>query len=694
MRAPKLGTAAGTISRFALVVFALLPVLAGWEHPLLIFLVFAVLFAGFLCDRHYELSRPAYLLLRVLGWLPVLYVFLAISLLDQPLLLTLANTFLGWLLLYSFAAARRGYVMTMNLMAGLVLFLVSLTNRDFLLLLGFVVYFLTFLPAAAEAALLAAARKRDAVIADNTPGVNLRHAARSFLFAGGALLVVTALFLFAPRAELAALKSIGRTNIYQARMDLFRVGNGGRPLDHRVMMQVRTPVRGNYRGQVFSFFTGLLWKAGAGDPAPLPATGDPRRPIPLPAAGAEQWTGRRRPVVQEFAHQPGFTTPLHFALLQPAEIRTDEKILARAPDGAILGLPRPNQRYAVVSNVPESPRQAGAPNRLDRQQQAEYLQLPPHLSPRVRDLAQRIAGNRADDYQKARALAAHLRTRCRYDLNVTMPLMRVPEITDHFLFTTRAGFCEHFATALTVLCRCVGIPARLVTGFAPGEYDPDRDLSVVRALHAHAWTEVFLRDRGWYTFDATPPGAFPADAGQLGDDLAGRLGAWSNRLYNFVDADQDRARELSLALARLPLVYLQSASAAAGPGAAFVGVALLLLFLLLPGALLWRRARRQRAAAAAAADPVRRLFAAIRAALARAGLPDHPALTPREFAGQRPDPLPPPWRPIREELAALVPDYYRWRFDPREDTPRPAGLIAELERLGERGRELAPGKER
>ncbi|MBN4053296.1 DUF3488 domain-containing transglutaminase family protein [Haliea sp. AH-315-K21] len=74
---------------------------------------------------------------------------------------------------------------------------------------------------------------------------------------------------------------------------------------------------------------------------------------------------------------------------------------------------------------------------------------------------------------------------------------------DEFLFNTREGFCEHYASSFTFLMRAVGIPARVVTGYQGGEYNPYDDTLAVRQYDAHAWSEVWLQDQGWVRVDPT-----------------------------------------------------------------------------------------------------------------------------------------------------------------------------------------------
>lgn len=74
---------------------------------------------------------------------------------------------------------------------------------------------------------------------------------------------------------------------------------------------------------------------------------------------------------------------------------------------------------------------------------------------------------------------------------------------DDFLFNSQQGFCEHYAAAFTVLMRSAGIPARVVAGYQGGEINPVGNYLVVRQYHAHAWTEVWLQDKGWIRIDPT-----------------------------------------------------------------------------------------------------------------------------------------------------------------------------------------------
>src|SRR5260370_1152442 len=132
----------------------------------------------------------------------------------------------------------------------------------------------------------------------------------------------------------------------------------------------------------------------------------------------------------------------------------------------------------------------------------EYLQLPPELDTRIPNLARQITTRANTAYDKARAIEGFLRSRYGYTLNLvgkpgTDPLA-------NFLFVTRAGHCEYFASAMTILLRTLDITAREVNGFLPGEYNDLAGDYIARASDAHSWVEAYFPGSGWVTFDPTP----------------------------------------------------------------------------------------------------------------------------------------------------------------------------------------------
>lgn len=131
----------------------------------------------------------------------------------------------------------------------------------------------------------------------------------------------------------------------------------------------------------------------------------------------------------------------------------------------------------------------------------QWLALPPDYNPRTLALAAQIRRESIDDQAAIdRVLQLFRSDPFRYTLEP--PLLGVNSVDD-FLFSTRAGFCEHYASALVVLMRAMGIPARVVTGYQGGQINPVDGYMIVRQSDAHAWTEVWLAERGWVRVDPT-----------------------------------------------------------------------------------------------------------------------------------------------------------------------------------------------
>lgn len=148
-----------------------------------------------------------------------------------------------------------------------------------------------------------------------------------------------------------------------------------------------------------------------------------------------------------------------------------------------------------------------------------YLQLP-DLDPRIPELAKQITQNAHNPFDKTIAIENYLRSHFAYTLNLTGKPGDDP--LAHFLFETRAGHCEYFASAMTIMLRTQGIPTREVNGFLPGEYNDLAGDYIVRASDAHSWVEVYFPGTGWMTFDPTPPavedaGGFFSRLGQYMD---------------------------------------------------------------------------------------------------------------------------------------------------------------------------------
>jgi transglutaminase-like putative cysteine protease len=159
-----------------------------------------------------------------------------------------------------------------------------------------------------------------------------------------------------------------------------------------------------------------------------------------------------------------------------------------------------------------------------------YLQLPDGLPGRVAELAEEVTASSPTLYDKARALENYLKTNYAYDNKPDTSAGASEDFVDRFLFEIREGYCDYFSTAMVVMARSIGLPARWVKGFAsgylpaeidpsgmtipPGATDPDgAGTYLVRNADAHSWAEIYFEGYGWIPFEPTPgfsmPYAFP-----------------------------------------------------------------------------------------------------------------------------------------------------------------------------------------
>lgn len=130
-----------------------------------------------------------------------------------------------------------------------------------------------------------------------------------------------------------------------------------------------------------------------------------------------------------------------------------------------------------------------------------YLRLPTAAAPRARVLAGQLRRESADAADYVQRVLAFFRDQPYYYTRQPPRLDGDP--VDGFLFDSRRGYCEHFASAFSVLMRAAGVPARVMTGYLGGEMNPLADYFIVRQSDAHAWAEVWLAGRGWVRVDPT-----------------------------------------------------------------------------------------------------------------------------------------------------------------------------------------------
>lgn len=139
---------------------------------------------------------------------------------------------------------------------------------------------------------------------------------------------------------------------------------------------------------------------------------------------------------------------------------------------------------------------------LDHDPLPAYTRLPEETDPRIKALADSVTHGAATQLKGAVALERHLRTQYQYDLNAAFRSQNTTPLSK-FLFESKSGHCEYFASALAVMLRTQNIPSRLVTGFSATNRNPLTGYYDIYALDGHAWVEAFVDGRGWVILEPT-----------------------------------------------------------------------------------------------------------------------------------------------------------------------------------------------
>ncbi len=189
------------------------------------------------------------------------------------------------------------------------------------------------------------------------------------------------------------------------------------------------------------------------------------------------------------------------------------------PPGSDLGADLVTRRDEEVTSRIRYPAASALDSRAETAHAsalARALDLPADSHPRTRALARQWADTAASPEAIVSQALTHFTTG---GFAYTLQPPRLPgDPVDEFLFDSRRGFCEHYATAFTVLMRAAGLPARVVTGYQGGEPNPVDDYWIVRQRDAHAWAEVWLEEQGWVRVD--PTAAVAPNRVELGMDGA------------------------------------------------------------------------------------------------------------------------------------------------------------------------------
>jgi transglutaminase-like putative cysteine protease len=245
------------------------------------------------------------------------------------------------------------------------------------------------------------------------------------------------------------------------------------------------------------------------------------------------------------------------------------------------------------------------------------------------------------------------------------PIDSSQELTEAFVLGTQQGFCRQFSSAMTVLCRLNGVPARVVSGYSPGEFSIIDNAYIYHANNAHAWVEVYFDGYGWITFDPTPsaPGG-PAERRTLAQTVRGVID-FLQELFVIDPASTQQSIMVALGQAWVFIVSHAAAAAVAFGAMVALGLAIWLLRRLL---------RRKRPRRFTAENSVIAAFVSAAAELARLGVKRQPGDTARSFTSQAVHQY--DW--LQQPLGGLLPLYEQAAFAPSPPTDQQAAAAQEF----------------
>ena len=278
-------------------------------------------------------------------------------------------------------------------------------------------------------------------------------------------------------------------------------------LTEQIVMTVRSPITAFWRAETFDQWDGSTWTRAEARSGRLVEGGQVvASPEDLAAQDGE-------PTLQQFRLEVGFATAVPSAA-SAVQVETPEEIAQRS-DGTLWSPGAPlgkGTTYSVTSrqiptnaaSLSATPSAAEAAQDGDRTAAAVMAQFaqPPTTTQRVRELAKQVTASAASDFERVQALEGWMDANTSYSLDAPLA-PKGTDVVDDFLFVSQQGWCEQIASSLVVMARAVGVPARLATGFAPGDWDATTGRFVVRERDAHAWAEVWFPTTGWVAFDPT-----------------------------------------------------------------------------------------------------------------------------------------------------------------------------------------------
>ncbi|BBA36169.1 transglutaminase domain protein [Methylocaldum marinum] len=269
---------------------------------------------------------------------------------------------------------------------------------------------------------------------------------------------------------------------------------GARGTSNDILLYVQAPQPLYLTGRVFDTFDGLHWSRRS--------RAERKRRLERGRLALDPAPLAPEPIKQVVEVATSIAQPSLFAASQAVDLGFPGSVVGVDRYGA-LRIPRGLEAGTVYQVSSRFRRVEGhlAHDSSPPKDAAAYLQLPDGQDPRIAQLAERVTAAAATPFDAALELENHLRTQYAYTLDTLASQNTTP--LAEFLFETRRGHCEFFASAMAVMLRTRGIPSRLVTGFAATNLNPMTGYYEVRVLDGHAWVEAWFPDHGWVLFEPT-----------------------------------------------------------------------------------------------------------------------------------------------------------------------------------------------
>lgn len=343
-----------------------------------------------------------------------------------------------------------------------------------------------------------------------------------------------AMFFILPRVSLGFLKDLSLDTVqvtgFSDRVDLGDIGEIKE--DDTVVMRVETNINDinpfssfYFRGSVLDYYDGTSWNKTSTEKKHLRYFIDKK----LNVANDEGNT------IEQTIHLEPLSTKAVFSAGKIQQIKGSFSSLLIDKYGSLNFNyePRNKTSYTTYSITGKLKNKFPTKETLS----TVYSAMPPDHE-RIETFTKRILKDVTGDFKKAKFIENYLKKNYKYTLKPNIKDAKHP-ILD-FLFNTKEGFCEHYATAMALMLRTEKIPTRIVTGFLQGTWNDYGGYYVITNKDAHSWVEVYIDDIGWIVFDPTPP--VPTDVKNnfmaltlFIDSLKQK---WTSKIINFTYLDQ------------------------------------------------------------------------------------------------------------------------------------------------------------